>query len=124
VLLTTTAEAIIWAGVADILLTPFTWSAVSPFVALGAGFKRYEFSRPEPAVLVEAGEYAESAIALHVGVGVEASLLGAPLRLEVSDYWSGEGRGLRGTFPDQVSEPRRKAQHDLAISLGWSILRF
>jgi hypothetical protein len=124
VLMLTTAEATIWAAVADMVFSPLESSPMRPFLALGAGVKRYSFSWPDAAVLVEAGTYSENGVALHAGVGLEVSLAGAPLRLEVSDYWSPEGRGLRGPDPDQVAEPRRSAQHDLAVSLGWSVIRF
>jgi hypothetical protein len=123
ILMNTTAEATIWAAVADLVVTPFD-GRLRPFAALGAGVKRHSFAWPETAIFVESGEYSESALALHGGVGFELELAGAPLRLEVSDYWSAEGKGLQGTDANQVSRPRRQARHDLAVSLGWSIVRF
>jgi len=125
VLLRTTAEVTVMAALADAVYSPFeSRSPVRPFIALGAGVKRYSYSWPEPAVLLDAGDYSEAGLALHVGAGFDLVLAGAPLRLEVGDYWSDEVRRPWATDIAWSARPRRNAQHDLAVSLGWSVLRF
>ena len=114
----------VWSAVADLMYAPFSREArARPFALLGAGVKRYNYSWSEPATLVQAGHYSESGFALHAGLGLELDVIGVPIRVEASDYWSPEGKVLapgRNGAPDV----RRAGQHDLSITLGWRLLRF
>jgi hypothetical protein len=85
--------------------------------------KRYNYSWTEPATLVQSGSYNESGFALHAGLGLELDVIGVPIRVEASDYWSPAGRVLaRGG--NGAPDARRASQHDLSITLGWRLLRF
>ena len=118
------AQVTVWSAVADLIYSPFSReSRARPFALVGAGAKRYSFSWGEPVTLVQSGDYAESGVALHAGLGLELDVIGVPIRVEASDYWSPAGRVLaagRNGAPDA----RRAAQHDLSITLGWQLLRF
>lgn len=125
VLLESTAEVSVLGAAADLVWSPLgAASPVRPFLLLGAGVKRYHYSWPAPAVLVEAGEDAESAFAAHAGAGLEFAVLGQSIRVEVADWWSGEGAAI-GDDPGVAgfSAPRRRQQHDVAVSIGWRLLR-
>jgi hypothetical protein len=126
VLLPSAAEAAVLAAAVDVLYSPLRGvQAIRPFAALGVGVKRYRITWPDAAVLVRGGEHSESTPTVRAGAGVEFAVLGQSVRAEVADWWSPEGRkisedpGLPG-----LSAPRRRAQHDIAVSLGWRLLRF
>jgi hypothetical protein len=125
VLLPVEADASVLAVVADVMVSPFPAHRVRPYTALGAGLKRYAFSWPDAPAMVQAGEHTETALTLRAGLGVEVDLAATRLHAEVADVWSGRG-------PVVASDPqgrpgaglRRRAQHDIALSLGVQLLRF
>jgi len=125
VLLNTTARVSVWGAAADFMLAPLPRDGVlRPYLLAGAGLRIYQFSWPAAAVLVQAGDHVERALMLHGGIGLELDVAGAPLWLEVSDYWTREGDRLGGPELDQVDPARRAAQHDLSLTVGWRLLRF
>ena len=118
------AQVTVWSAVADLMYSPFSReSRARPFALLGAGLKRYSFSWGEPSTLVQAGNYTESGLALHAGLGLELDVIGVPIRVEASDYWSPEGK-LLAAGRNGAPDARRAAQHDLSFTLGWTLLRF
>ena len=134
VLLPSKAATTVLAGVLDLVVAPFErGGAVRPFALLGAGAKRYAYTWQDAVVLVPGGHDTETTLAVHAGVGVDVDLLGAPLRLEVADYWSPRGRSI-GKLPPGTTDidrspgltylPRREAQHDLVIVLGYRLALF
>jgi hypothetical protein len=118
------AQVTVLSAVADLMYAPFSREArARPFALLGAGVKRYNYSWSGSGALVQAGEHNESGLALHAGLGLELDVIGVPIRVEASDYWSPAGKVLasgRNGAPDA----RRGAQHDLSFTLGWRLLRF
>jgi hypothetical protein len=109
---------------ADLVYAPFAGSAaVRPYAALGAGVRRFHASYPNLAALIEADSRTEHALALHAALGAEFELFGAVLRAEVADYYS-SNRIAPPEGSQAEQSPKRIAQHDLGISLGWRLLRF
>lgn len=86
---------------------------VSPFVALGVGILRYHFSWPG------ADQISENTFGLHASIGSDVEIAGAPLRLEINDWWAAKGDPLEGSIGAGGPSLRRAAQHELTISLGW-----
>jgi len=126
ILLESAAEVRVLGAVADLVWAPLAAVApVRPFLALGAGVKQYRFSWPAPEVLVESGRHTESAFAAHAAVGIELGLIGQVFRIEAADWWTGRGAPI-GDDPDLTgfAAPRRRAQHDLVVGIGWRMLRF
>ena len=130
ILLNTTAEVRSVAAMASLVYSPLhSSSSFRPFVIAGAGYKRYNFSWPDAATFVNAGEYAETTATFQAGLGAAFDLLGATFRAEVIDNFTPEGSAMRSDFGPEslalVTElPRRNAQHDMLLNLGWQVFRF
>jgi hypothetical protein len=126
ILLRTEAEVSARGAFADVIVAPFSSAALRPFAALGVGVKRYRYEWPAAAVFVTAASSTETTGALHAAIGFELDFVGAPLRFEVGDYYSAERELF--AFYDSSSgtstEVRRNPQHDIAVTLGWSLIRF
>jgi len=119
------ARTRVWATGIELQFSPLSAAAaLRPFLIGGAGVLGHEYSWTEAPTLVGGGQHAERALALQGGLGLELDLFGAPLRLQATDYWTGEGDRLVGATLDQAGLLRRAAQHDLNISLGWQLVRF
>lgn len=126
VLLESDAEAMVIAVAADVLYHASPAARrLRPFLLAGAGVKRYRFRWPAAVVIVPAGDHAESALALHAGAGVEVGIGGLSMRVELADWWSGEGPDI-GVDPGvpSVRAPRRRAQHDVTLNIGVRLFRF
>ena len=118
------AQATVWSAVADLnVFAVLARIARTPVCSARAqASKRYSFSWGEPSTLVQAGNYTESGLALHAGLGLELDVIGVPIRVEASDYWSPEGK-LLAAGRNGAPDARRAAQHDLSFTLGWTLLR-
>jgi len=126
ILLESAAEVRVLGAVADLVWTLLPAMApVRPFLLLGAGVKRYRYSWPAGEVLAEGGDHAASSFTTHAGAGIEFGVLGQSFRVEAADWWSGRGREI-GADPGVAGfgAPRRRPQHDIAVSVGWRMLRF
>lgn len=126
VLLRSNAEMVVLAAAVDVQYSPrHPGSAVRPYASFGVGVKRYRFSWPDADVIVLAGDHADTSPAVRAGFGVEFNFRGQSIRAEVADWWTDEGDEIR-TLPGTASQlaPRRRAQHDIAVSIGWRLLSF
>lgn len=126
VLLPSDAEMGVLAAALDVLYSPMRADRpIRPFAMVGAGIKQYRFSWPDAAVLVTSGDHAETAATLRAGVGIEFDLAGQSIRAELADWWSARGSKI-GDDPgiQGLSAPRRRAQHDITLSIGWRLVRF
>ena len=125
VLLPVDADVSVLAAVADLVVSPLAGDRVRPYTVLGAGIKRYGFRWGDAPVFMTSGDHRETSFTLHAGAGVEVGVGANHFRVEIADFWSGRG-------PVVISDPRgsgdgglrRRTQHDIAVSLGWQLVRF
>jgi hypothetical protein len=125
VLLPVDAEVSVIAAVADVIVSPMAGERVQPYAALGAGVKRYGYSWDDAMVFMTAGAHSETSFTLHAGLGVEVGVGANHFRLEIGDFWNGRGPVVAsGTNGTSMIALRRRAQHDIGVSLGYQLLRF
>jgi len=124
VLLESSADVSVVAGLADVVWSPRIDAGVRPYALAGFGLKRYAYEWPDAATLVGAGSHSETGAALHLGVGATFDLFGGSFRAEAGDIWSGQGSELGTATGGGADLPRRNAQHDISVTLGWRVLRF
>ena len=124
-LMETKADVSLRAAVADVLLRPTSVLGLEPFVALGAGVKQFRYDWPAASNFVQAGDNTETLYGVHAGAGFSFGLFGGRFEAEVADYWNAEGRafGVGEADPSNLGT-RHKSEHDVAVSLGWRLLRF
>lgn len=125
VLLPATASIDVMAAMVDVVYSPFAASSVRPYAMLGTGLRRYHIEWPAAAVLIDEGVRTETTLAVHAGIGTEVDVPIGSLRVELAAYRSPRGDLLvpppgTGGF---AAEGRR-AQNDVAMTIGWQILRF
>jgi hypothetical protein len=125
VLLPSTAEIDLMAGMADVVYTPFVGHRARPYAMLGAGLRRYHIEWPEAAVLVDEGSRSETTIAFHAGVGMEIDVPIGSVRAELAAYRSPRGAALDPPAGVGGSAAAgRRTQHDVAMTIGWRVFRF
>lgn len=124
VLIQSKARFMVIAAMADVLFRPFSpRHSVLPFTVVGLGLKHDRFSWPTRGSWVEAGNHTDTSFSLHWGIGCDFDFWRFPFRVELSDYWTPAGDRL--FLPDGEIDlsTRRKAQHDLTVTLGWRLNR-
>lgn len=129
VLLPRDAEVGMQSLVGDLIISPLERNdRIRPWAALGAGIRRYDYSWND-GNLINAGSHSETSLALHAGLGMSLDLPFGALQLEVADYWTPESGAVvpiavPASGGSTGSVPRRDAQHDIVLNLGWRLIRF
>lgn len=132
VLLETEAEIRTSSATAALVFSPLRdRAALQPYAVFGAGVRHYSISWSAPGEFVSAGSHAETTPVLNAGIGAAVDVSGTTFHAEIGGAWTPEGDGadLQRTLPDSGpgSDERslkRRAQRDLAIVLGWRLVRF
>ena len=112
---------------ADLVYDLWNSGRIRPWLAAGAGLRRYNISWEAPAVLLDTGSHSETIPALHVAVGTDIRVGPGAVRAEIGAFWSANGARVPpaenplGTAPTVAG---RAAQRDFLVSLGWRVLRF
>ena len=118
-------------AVADLLFTPLDIQrSVRPFVSAGGGLRRDHYSWSDAEVLVGGGKHSARSLTTRTSLGADVALPRSSLRVALEHFWTPEGRPLYDapidapTLEQGNGSPRRGAQRDLAVTVGWRLLPF